>query len=430
MSVRSYDAVVVGGGLGGLLAAAAIAKHGGTVLVLERLRYIGGRFTTVPQDGCEITTGALHMAPHGDGGALAQVMASLGIPFRTVPRDMYASFLTGGRHVLWRRPWDILALFRPKARAELVKIVLKMKFDKGLDNPLRTFPEWLARQTDDELIYRIFERFIHFALSIQPDQMLYREMRAIFRSLRRYGMPGIPVGGCKSVIENLADFITARRGTIRADTEVVEILFDRESDRVTGVRFRDRQTGCEEIAYGRKLISDIGPEATVKLIGDAPDRLLTRFPTTYTRASGLKLHIVSDKSLIPHNSIMFCLDTKRICGMVEVSRAVPSVTPPGMHMIDTFQVWMSDDFVVERDLAIEDLRQVFGSDFDRHCRIARASAFRGKWPVNHIIQGQDAEDQEPIPGLLMVGDAYKPSGHIMVEGVAASVSRLSETLAR
>jgi hypothetical protein len=30
-----------------------------------------------------------------------------------------------------------------------------------------------------------------------------------------------------------------------------------------------------------------------------------------------------------------------------------------------------------------------------------------------------------MPGLVMVGDAYKPAGHMMVEGVAAGVSRVA-----
>ena len=86
-----YDAVVVGAGLGGLLAAATAADAGKSVLVVERLPYVGGRFTTVDQDGCQITTGALHLVPHGSGGPLARLLASIGQPFRPVPRDVIAS---------------------------------------------------------------------------------------------------------------------------------------------------------------------------------------------------------------------------------------------------------------------------------------------------------------------------------------------------
>jgi hypothetical protein len=89
---------------------------------------------------------------------------------------------------------------------------------------------------------------------------------------------------------------------------------------------------------------------------------------------------------------------------------------------------MSDDFALERRLAIDDLRQVFGLAFDRHCRVVRTSAFRAAWPVNRAIQGQDVRNQEPIPGLLMVGDAYKQPGYMMVEGVASSVRAIAGRL--
>ena len=62
--------------------------------------------------------------------------------------------------------------------------------------------------------------------------------------------------------------------------------------------------------------------------------------------------------------------------------------------------------------------------------MVRASAFRGRWPVNQARQGFDLPDQEPLPGLLMVGDAYKPTGQMMVEGVAGGVRRIVPRLAR
>ena len=97
-------------------------------------------------------------------------------------------------------------------------------------------------------------------------------------------------------------------------------------------------------------------------------------------------------------------------------------------MIDTFQVMRSDSLTEERDLAIADLRDIFGADFDRHCRIVRASAFRSRWPVNQARQGSTCTTRSRCRGLLMVGDAYKPKGHIMAEGVAAGVRRVAPRL--
>jgi phytoene dehydrogenase-like protein len=434
--MKFYDAIVIGAGLGGLLAAARIAQHGGSVLVLERLRYIGGRFTTVDQDGFAITTGALHVAPHGGGGPLARAVRELGLPFDIVPRDLMASFFVRGQHVLWNRPWDVMRLFGMQGRLDLLKITTLLSlpfaeapctFGTGRHAEAQPFSEWMATQTKDQTLHQFFDSFIQFAVAVRSHQISFGEMRAIHQNVLRYGMPGTPVGGCASVVSALAEFITERGGHIRTAVEVVRILADQMADRVRGVEFRDRQSRETHEVRSEMVVSDAGPEVTRGLLNGAGPRVLGH-ESVLPKAAGLKLHIVSDKSLIPHNGIMLCLDTRRVSGMVEVSRAVPSVVPDGMHMIDTFQVMRSESLTEERDLAVADLRDIFGADYDRHCRIVRASAFRSGWPVNKAMQGFDLRDQEPMRGLVMVGDAYKSRGHIMAEGVAAGVQRVAPRL--
>jgi phytoene dehydrogenase-like protein len=422
--------VVVGGGLGGLLAAALIARRGGSVLVLERLRYLGGRFTTVVQEGCDITTGALHMAPHGGGGPLARVVRELGIPFDIVPRDMYASFFYRGQHLMWRRPWDVMRLFSPQGRLDLLKITARLSLPVGHGRAAaQPFSEWLASQTRDRAISHFFESFVQFAVSVRADQISFGELSAIHRNVLRYGMPGIPVGGCGSLVRDLTDFIRSRRGDIRTGVEVRRILTETPTRRVHGVEFRDRHTRETHSIRVPMVVSDAGPEATRDLLDGAGGDVMDSVDEL-PKAAGLKLHIVSDRSLIAQNGIMLCLDTRRVSGMVEVSRSIPSVVPAGFHMIDTFQVMRTDCLTEERDLAVADLRDVFGDDFDRDCRIVRTSAFRSRWPVNQARQGCDLLDQQPLPGLVMVGDAYKPTGHIMAEGVAAGVSRAARAFDR
>src|SRR5262249_36206097 len=206
----AYDAVVVGAGMGGLLAAARIAKQGGSVLVLERLRYIGGRFTTIDQDGYAITTGALHMAPHGARGPLARAVRGLGLPFVVVPRDVIASFLLHRRHVVWRRPWDVLRLVGPRGKRDMLRIGALLLFDRPSDGET-CFRDWLNRQTQEQTITHLFESFIQFALSIRSDQVSFREVQACFRSVVRYGLPAIPAGGSHALVRHLAHFIVSRR---------------------------------------------------------------------------------------------------------------------------------------------------------------------------------------------------------------------------
>ncbi len=424
MAVR-YDTAVIGGGLGGLLAGAVAAKHGRRVLLVERMPYLGGRFTTVQQDGCALTTGALHLVPHGVGGPLASLLAAIGEPLRGVPRTAIASAFAGGRHVVWHTPFDVLGLLSHRGKADLVKMLVELG---AMRRRAGNFRDWVETRTSDPTLRRLFERFTHFALSIRPEEVAYGEMRAVLCNVARHGLPCAPLGGCAALVEQLAIYIAGAGGSVLTHTVATRLVLG-ESGRVCALKYKDRRSGREETAAVRQVISDAGPGVTAELLGRRAPAALRAAEST-PRARGLKLHVLSDRSLIPHNGIMFCLDTQRISGIVEVSQSVPSLVSPGMHMLDTFQVPLSDDFALERQLAIEDLRYVLGADFDRHCRVVRVSSFRGAWPVNRAAQGQDSGDQEPVPGLIMVGDAYKPSGYMMAEGVAASVRRIAPLLAR
>jgi phytoene dehydrogenase-like protein len=332
-----------------------------------------------------------------------------------VRRDVIGSFFLGGRHVLWKRPHDALKILPLRAWPDALKVAAGLILARP-STADASFASWLARQTADPTITRLCERIIEFSLGIRADEIALGDVQEVLRCIFRYGLPSAPRGGCQAIVDQLAAFLRAQRADARLFTQVTAIRTDPRSGRVRGVMIHDRRTGVEECVDAGLVISDAGPRATAALL-DVPAVVPDDLPV----ARGLKLHVVSTTSLIPHNSIMLCLDTQRVSGIVQVSNAVPSVVPPGEHMLDTFQVLGSDDVAEEKRLAIEDLRHVFGADYDRHCRVVRASAFRGSWPVNRIVQGKDKLSQTPLPGLLMVGDAYKPPGHIMVEGVAGSV---------
>jgi hypothetical protein len=134
------------------------------------------------------------------------------------------------------------------------------------------------------------------------------------------------------------------------------------------------------------------------------------------------VHILSDISLIAHKGIMYCLDTKRIAGMVQPTNSDASLAPDGKHLLISHQVIQSNNIEEERALALADLRMLFGETFDTHCRILTMGTYRGEWPVNRLAQGTDTSTQTSVDGLFLVGDAVKPSGYLMVEGVAQSVN--------
>jgi phytoene dehydrogenase-like protein len=196
---------------------------------------------------------------------------------------------------------------------------------------------------------------------------------------------------------------------------------------------RNKSTGEESLLHAPLVVSDIGPRATNALLNN---RQVTQAqvlkkqvtPGDVQEAIGLKVHILSDVSLIPHKGIMYCLDTKRIAGMVQPTNCDPRLAPPGKHLLISHQVMQSDNIEEEKELALGDLRMMFGETFEKHCRVLTMSAYRGEWPVNRVVQGDDVAPETALQGLYLVGDAVKPSGYLMVEGVAQSVNQFLDLL--
>jgi hypothetical protein len=125
---------------------------------------------------------------------------------------------------------------------------------------------------------------------------------------------------------------------------------------------------------------------------------------------------------------MYCLDTRRIAGIVQPTNCDSRLAPKGKHLLITHQVIRSDNIEEEKELALADLRMLFGETFEKHCRILTMSTYRGEWPVNRMVQGTDVSPETSVQGLYLVGDAVKPSGYLMVEGVAQSVNFLLDLL--
>ena len=80
MPDRKVDALVIGSGVGGLCVAARLAAEGLEVLVIEKLSFLGGRFSTRNIRGFRITTGAI-MVPFGERSAFHETFRLMDTPF-------------------------------------------------------------------------------------------------------------------------------------------------------------------------------------------------------------------------------------------------------------------------------------------------------------------------------------------------------------
>jgi phytoene dehydrogenase-like protein len=365
------------------------------------------------------------------------------MPHRIHDAEVFASFHLRGRQYVCRSLSQLVRVLGGRQFFELARlgIPLFLRRPRPAEREL-SFRDWLlARGVSRErfpALYAYFERIAHFALSADLADVSYPEIVATTRNMLRYGPPGIVEGGCAALTGELERRLRESGGELRLEHDVLAIEHD--GARVTGVRVRDKRSGAEMLLAASLVISNIGPAMTERLTsGGCPDdegdgsgadaQPTTQAETAARRvASGLKVHLLSDISIIPHKGIMYCLDTERIAGIVQPSNSDPRLAPPGKHLLITHQLMRSDDVNAEREAARADLRRLFGPDFGTRITILTMSQYRGEWPVNRAVQGEDVAPTTRLAGLYLVGDAVKPSGYLMVEGVAQSVYALLDAL--
>ena len=443
-TTKHFDAIIIGAGLGGLLSAAHLLQRGKRVVIVERLPHSGGRFTAKNFHGVQVSTGAVHMVPFGSSGVLSHMLRRLNVPHRLYDADVFGSFHVHGRQYRSRGLLGVAKFLGPEQFSHFIRLGYRM-FLKKLPDQQRHMPFdlWLERQIDvkrNPQLVAFFASISRFALSLELHQVSTAEVIRTTKNMFRYGAPAIVQGGCGEITKQLEQLVQTYNGEILLSCEVLEIL--QEQDKVTGVRIKNKATGTEESLQAPLVVSDIGPRATVGLLENRRIRQAEVLKQKYAEdhsfkatanddvqeAVGLKIHILSDVSLIPHKGIMYCLDTRRIAGMVQPTNSDPTLAPAGKHLLISHQVIQSNNVEEERALALADLRTLFGADFDRHCQILTMGTYRGEWPVNRVAQGEDVPPQLEIQGLYLVGDAVKPSGYLMVEGVAQSVNNFLDLL--
>lgn len=430
-------AVVIGSGLGGLLTAAQLAKDGWSVEVYERLSLIGGRFANIEYNGYQLSTGALHMVPHGTKGPLATMLRELGADFEIVqsdpmaivrmPKDLSQTDYKNGFE-------DISYLDFKKhltSKNKMMMVLLTLGFKVGLIRPKKTgFKTWYSKYIQDDRIDRCADSFSGWALSTTADEVTTREMFEIFHNVYRYGGPGILTGGCQTVIDELVRIISSDGGTIITDTEVTKIII--KNGKASGV-----VAGGKEIAADL-VISDIGHKEAWEICtfdgveGESASHVLALSSPVFKEyeeklaamkpSAGLKICFASDERILPEGcSLLLTPYTNRINGLNEVTNADPGLAPPGKHLVMCHQRTALDrlsQIDEEIELGLQDVKDMFP---DKNIEILMVQVHHGRWPVNRAFSGTDFGNKTPVSNLLVVGDGAKGEGGIEIEGITFGV---------
>ncbi|TGC10691.1 phytoene desaturase family protein [Methanolobus halotolerans] len=417
-------AIIIGSGLGGLLSAAKLSKAGHDVEVFEQLPLIGGRFTNITYKGFQLSTGALHMIPHGPSGPLARLLNDVGAEV-TIVREKPAAVIRiprkrGDTDYKFGHKDLLFEDFKlPFSLINRIKLAFYIIYTRKNPPTEGSFDEWCTKHIEQEWSHRISDSFFGWALSLRSSDVPVEEAFEIIENLYRYGGAGVPLGGCKAITDALAGIIRANGGIIHTSAEVTKIVTDNGG--IKGV-----------VSEGQKyisdlVISDIGHSATVDLLdSDAESTEMQNYINETKKlkpSAGVKICLSSDKPLIGHGGVLLTPYAKRINGINEVTNMDPALAPAGKHLTMSHQCVCEgdiDELEKEIELGLRDLEDIFAG---KNYEVLLIQSYSNGWPVNRSSSGTDLTNSTPVRNLFVVGDGAKGKGGIEVEGVALGVEQ-------
>ena len=319
----TFDAIVIGSGLGGLAAAAHLARHAKKrVLVLEQ-HYVAGGFTHVfHRPGFEWDVGVHYVGGMQPGSFLQRQFAAIGdgtlewADMGEVYDEAHIGsevfrFPKGRRELrealLQRFPdekaaidgyFSAIAEVQKASRFYFAEKALP-GFAAGVAGGLmrRKLLAWSDRTTHDVLTELAASPRLSAVLTTQygdyglPPKASSFAVHAMVASHYFHG-GYYPVGGSGRIAESIAPAIEAAGGAILVSAEVTEITV--ENGRATGVKMKDGRVLCAPL-----VISDAGVDLTFRklLPRDAAER--HRYPEKLKQvrpsASHVSLYVGLDK---------------------------------------------------------------------------------------------------------------------------------------
>jgi phytoene dehydrogenase-like protein len=403
---REFDVVVVGAGAGGLFTAARLVNAGLRVLVVERLEHVGGRASTRDLHGFKVNNGAIVIEL---GGITEETFREVGAEFDVRRADPPLLYRIKGKDIdVTGGGWGLLLSKLTRQGAKLLGgIGAAARDDEALPERELSTADWVRKYTRNESVHGIFNNMVGSIFAVSSDELPARVFLTYMTRRSAFKKFGFCPDGTIGIWRSLAQRIEALGGEVWLQAEATATRV--EDGRITGVQLtRDGETvnvACEV------LVSDIGPAATLRLVG------AERFPADYVElvrkgdrpCAMISVNFASQSPLTAAPGMLSFAKTRRLCYVANFTATCPEMAPPGWHLYVGTSVprpAIGDfDEQAEIDLLMADLADELPR-FDG-ARVLSTVVTRGGWPPQRAVAGFDLPYTTPIPNLWNVGDAVK-----------------------
>lgn len=277
----TYDTIIIGTGLGGLVCGYMLAKSGRKVLLLEKNAQIGGCLQTFRRFGVKYDTGMHYIGALDEGQIMYQFFEELNllkdIHLCRLDENGFDRFNIAGQEYKYasgsERFVETLSKQFPDCRHELQTYVRRIQdiaessplynLNKAGDSSYLESPylhnsvnELLTSISNNRLLQNVLAGNLPLYAGVKDKTPAY--VYALISNSYLQSAWRI-VGGSDSIAQSLANSIRSFGGEIRIRSEVCKILCD--SGKATSV-----QLTSGEIIEANHFITDIHPQRVIQLI--------------------------------------------------------------------------------------------------------------------------------------------------------------------
>ncbi len=338
-----YDFIIIGSGIGGLLTAGLLAKDGHSLIVLEKLSFFGGKYTSIRHKGVEVPTAAHHMLPHGFNGHIYRICMELGINLRLISSKPPLIWKLNGRDYIfplkvneyfrWRWRFPVLNKIltkRENAKFFSYLLLYKLGYRIGGDPSVK---ELLELFTKNELFHKAVDKTIQYALGVRYDETPAREILRTFREYN-FAMECVVDGGVKSIISGLVNYLRSKNCLLKNRSTVKNIIIN--NGRAQGVLLHSG----EEIRTRFGIVSNAGIRNTYNMIDDK-GKVKSEFLKKLERsipAWGANHILITEGSVLNQGGVIIPVETEFIAGITEPTFESPSIGGNKKTLVLAYQV--------------------------------------------------------------------------------------------